>query len=1357
MARYSNYVKNYTTPHCHVQSLDSASTPEAFVERELELGTGTITVTDHGSLVACRKVYDLGKKAGLTPILGIEAYFRDDDCPILTEAGIQKKYYDLNSSNKSEAEKAILYPNGTFGEYLKYCHLTIHFLDQAAYETGVRLLSIADGRAERHGQERKPLFNWANLEELGAQNVTMTSGCLIGMVQRHMLDNNNVDLAKKYYNRLKSIVKPGNFYVEVFPHKCDNNWVQGIFLELGDGRTLKYYSGKVIRTNVGEFPATQLAKEFAKKGNEHKMILGVKNRSTWEEMESELVSVKEIADFMPNECRPWAPDGDVQRGLNRVVLALARTNKDPVLVSDDSHFAHPEEKIVQDVRLAQGGGAWRFSNSYHRQSSEESYEHFKATLGTSEKEFEGWVENSKEWSGRFKDFKFETTVSLPTKFYEPKYCEHPWHKNTKIEERDHSLMYTMELIKKHGRMDWSSAQHKSRLQEEIKLLHNNEVIDLLPYFFIVEEACSVYEDAGLLTGPGRGSAAGLLLTYLLGITHVDPLRYGLSLERFLTLDRIRSGRLPDIDQDLPHRDLLINGDGKGWLPDRFGDHYAQISVDTKLKLKMAVKDVARFSGQGQVPEDIEKFTRRFMMPPQGVEDYDFIMGYDNDEGHVVGSIEYDPVLKEYISRYPKDWEIVKKCLGLARSKSRHACAFIIANRPIHEFIPLQTVSGVRVTSYTAKSVEAVGGLKYDFLIVNSLNDLGDAIKLVQQRSGVEVPDHVFIDKKKVPKHRILPLNGGLYDIWDLPEDQDVFADVSLGRTETVFQFNTPAAVKWLSHFSKKRPDGKYAINSINDMAAFTALDRPGPLDINVSNPDRDGEHNMLVEYARRSRGDNPSKDVLPIFDELAPETYGVMTYQEQLQRIYQNLTGCTGSEAEEFRSNVAKKDKDKLDKAYPFFMENASQKIGEEAAKEAWAFFATWAKYGFNKSHAVCYADQAYACAFLKHHYPLEWWTSVLKNAAKAEVNEKFWRHCGKLIELPDVNLSGDFWEIQNERIRAPLSLLQGVGEGAHRELCLGRPYTSIKDFVEKVEKRKVETGTWSTKQVEKLVIDKDTGKRKRWLNPETGKKENVKVMVEEQKLTKGHSALNRKIVYTLILSGAMDSFFTADMIVSDKLQAYEQALAEVVAKPGKDPKVEAVDPKYSLVSPAKHFQMRKAILPAYGQDLLPIVIGLAPKGLVVSQRGVLVEGEHSIDRITKEVGLYSWWNDYKNRYEEVRLVNSKEFEFLQSSTSLPGETLRVAMAVYVESKELRHFGDERKEMCKTILDIEGGRYDLVKWPNKENVVPPIFKTDIAGCIAIGILSRYKTEGNFSLDDLVVVEQPLDHKEKEEKNEKPKN
>jgi DNA polymerase III alpha subunit len=276
-------MRNFATCHSHPQSLDSASTPEAFAIREADLGTGVITVTDHGSLAACRTIYDIAKKGvfrtgetdksdknrvKLIPVLGLEGYFRDDNCEIFQAAGVPKN------------------DKGTYGDYFKYAHFTTHFLDQQAYNCGVKLLSHAP--VERHGQETKPLFNWANLEELASHNITLTTGCLIGMVQRHLLDNNDPYMAMKYFDKLVSIVGKDRLFIEVFPHVCDRNWVKGIFVTLNEGDKLtriKFHDGKKLRTNVGEITAEDLAKAFTRSANKHATLHAVKDYQTWNERE----------------------------------------------------------------------------------------------------------------------------------------------------------------------------------------------------------------------------------------------------------------------------------------------------------------------------------------------------------------------------------------------------------------------------------------------------------------------------------------------------------------------------------------------------------------------------------------------------------------------------------------------------------------------------------------------------------------------------------------------------------------------------------------------------------------------------------------------------------------------------------------------------------------------------------------------------------------------------------------------------------------------------------------------------------------------------------------------------------------
>lgn len=377
----------------------------------------------------------------------------------------------------------------------------------------------------------------------------------------------------------------------------------------------------------------------------------------------------------------------------------------------------------------------------------------------------------------------------------------------------------------------------------------------------------------------------------------------------------------------------------GWLQERYPGHFAQISTINTLKLKNSVKDVAR-ALLGSVPPDIEMLAKGFQVPPQGVTDRNFIFGYQGSEGAVQGSIETDRNLQEYIKRYPDHWKIVQDALSLWRSRGRHAAGYVITNQPVDEFVPITTIGGVRCIDFTGPEVEAVGGIKYDFLVVSCLKDIQKCIKIIQERYIPDIKDET-INGKRVPSARVVVDNQGVkYDVWDLPVDLQALDRLSYGETDTIFQFSTASAKKWLKYFEG-------LIHSIEDMAIFTALDRPGPLDYFVKASDGTTV-NILQEYSRRARGLEGSLEIPKELEKLCPETKGLMIYQESLMRVYQYFTSCTLAEAEEFRGFVGKKKKDKIDKAYALFMERAKTKVDEKTAQEVWDSIITFAAYGFN-------------------------------------------------------------------------------------------------------------------------------------------------------------------------------------------------------------------------------------------------------------------------------------------------------------------------------------------------------------------------------------------------------------------------
>lgn len=761
-----------------------------------------------------------------------------------------------------------------------------------------------------------------------------------------------------------------------------------------------------------------------------------------------------------------------------------------------------------------------------------------------------------------------------------------------------------------------------------------------------------------------------------------------------------------------------------YLQQRFGDHHAQISTATTLKLRSSIKDVARVR-YGVVPPEINELTKKLQNAPQGVSDADFIFGYKGADGWVSGSIETDPVLQDFIRDYPDLWGDVQALLGLRRGTGRHASAYVVANDTVLNWIPTMDVSGATVTQFTMTDVEAVGGVKFDILGLNSLADIEVAVKLVQQTQGWE-PHSVTLNGERVLAHEIVPFKGQLYSIWKLPEEQSVFTEICEGKTETVFQFNTNAAVQWLSHFNHRRPDGRMAISSVSDMAAFTALDRPGPLDYYVTAEDG-SMHNMLVEYARRLRGEKPVGEV-PVLTSMLPETQGVITYQEQVQRIYQTLGDTSPEEAEEFRRNIAKKKVLEVAKGKDRFMQGAVPKIGQEAAEEVFRSIDTFSNYGFCQAHAYSYSVIAYACAFLKHFYPLEWWTAVLRNADKDEIATKFWPYVGHLILLPDVVKSTDTFEIEGDKIRAPLWLLHGIGPTAQAELYAGRPYTDLRSFCEAIYEQKKAKGAVKTKE---KVIKTKTAVGQEEVEGKNGKKRKKTiydvheetVQVEEFKL--GRSALTSGVIATLVFGGAMDSLFPPDTPPLDALEAFNAMMAEVQG----DKKPKKVDEKYVNINVWSQYQMKKAVMPPYSRELLWDFLRI----------------DGAIDRNGRP--HYMFGNT------EVPMVTIDEFLTLNSKAPWPKDfNVDVALVCYIT--DARTFVWSDRENLGLTVEANGHQYDSVRWGStREPRLPPHLKdlTMLKGAVAVVHYTKYSEKG-FTIRDVSLIQAPLGYNTKEESN-----
>jgi DNA-directed DNA polymerase III PolC len=1249
---YLSLLKTPPTNHCHVKSLDTASTLDDFIKREVELESGYLTVTDHGYLGACLDAYKLAQKANIKPILGIEGYYYDAEDPILTKFGIEKS---------------------KFKEYAKYSHFTLHALDQQAYEALVRAVSEADKTAEVHGAERKFIFNWQVMQGLSKYNFTLSSSCLIGFVGRSLM-NERPDIAEAYYLAFRDLFGSNNFYADLYPHVCDRNWVSGVFITLEDGTVLKYYQGKMVKTEKFDTLSVKDLSKLTKKGSSGK-LLGVYNRKVFEEFEpKEIIKCVFIEDFIPNECNNISPNGDLQLGLNKFIFDLSRKYGDKLVFAGDDHYAYPDAFQVQNVKLGNLGDNFRFLPGYHRMDRKELWNYYHNVMQFNEKQFEELVNNNFEWASRFNNFKLEYKPSLPESFY----------------PKDH-ISYLFELIKKHGRMDFSNDKMVNRLKQEIDLFQNNGTINLLPYFFLNEDIVAISERAGKMVGPIRGSAGGSLISFLLGITHKEPVKNNLSLDRFLTPDRIKTGKLPDQDIDFEDRDYVIVE-----LKKKFGDNVAQISTDNLLKLKSSMKDVGRQLNGGQVPFDVMKVAESLPNTPQGIKDKDFIFGYTAEDGkEVKGLWDKEPALREYAAKRPKEWLIVQKSLSLQRNLGSHASAIIICDKPIKDFIPLITLGDKVVTQYTASACEFAGAIKCDILGLHTLSDIGNCLRLIRERSGLKFEKEYTINDIKVPLVYILPHNDELLDIYNLPEDNKVYEDICEGHTETVFQLDTSGARNGLKEFNYWLNPEQKLINKVQDIAAFTSLDRPGPLDAIVK--EENIERNMLEEYAARLRKQQSIGEI-PFLSKALPDTKGVIIYQEALQSIYQQLTDCTGIEANQFREDIGKKRMSKVLSLYPDFIKKAAQKVGDEDAQKIWDQIYTFGQYGFCYSHAFGYSTLAYACAFLKHYYTLEWWCSVLNNASKDEVAEKFWKHCKHLVLFPDINYSKEKYSIKDDKIIAPLSLIHGVGPGAHQEIMDGLPYKDINDFIQKILKTKEK----------KTSIDK-----------------------------RGISALNNGVVNKLIISGVLDSLFPINLSAISKLELYNKTFAELNQE-----KPKKIDEAYRDMNKLREYQVKKHVLPIYSDFLAPYITENISKKVSGNEINYsLNPSMEMLNELLKMAGRKEiWWRG------NLPIANGDVLKFLNENGSSDRENhLTVAAIGYV--MESRSFNYPRQNFTahaqSLVLDIDNEIFEFVKWGNWKTGKLTVPTENPECAIILSILTKVKEDKPFSIDSYLILKEPL--------------
>ena len=545
-------------------------------------------------------------------------------------------------------------------------------------------------------------------------------------------------------------------------------------------------------------------------------------------------------------------------------------------------------------------------------------------------------------------------------------------------------------------------------------LHIMKTMGFPGYFLIVQDFInSARDELGVMVGPGRGSAAGSVVAYCLGITKIDPLKYDLLFERFLNPDRIS---LPDIDTD-------FDDDGRGrvlkWVEDKYGhENCAHIITYASMATKNSIKDVARVE---KLPLAISNDLCKAI--PDRLPDVDGKTPKMNLTNAIRAvpklrdaEASSDPVLANTI-KYAKMLE------GTVRGTGIHACGFIICRDPISDWVPVSTADDpdfkdtkTNCTQYDGHVIESTGLIKMDFLGLKTLSELKEACANIKLTRGIEVDlDTIPIDDPKT------------YELYQQ------------GRTIGTFQFESSGMQKYLRELKP---------TVFEDLIAMNALYRPGPM-------------GYIPQFIRRKHGEEPITYDIPIMEKYLKDTYGITVYQEQVMLLSRLLADFTRGESDALRKAMGKKKKDIVDAMKPKFIEGG-KKNGHDpkVLDKIWSDWEAFASYAFNKSHAACYSWVAYQTAYLKANYPAEFMAAIMTRR-RDQITEitKLMDECkqmGIATLGPDVNESYlKFGVNKKGEIRFGLAAIKGLGDAAAEAIIRERgqdgPYKSIFDFAQRV------------------------------------------------------------------------------------------------------------------------------------------------------------------------------------------------------------------------------------------------------------------------------------------------------------------
>ena len=685
-----------------------------------------------------------------------------------------------------------------------------------------------------------------------------------------------------------------------------------------------------------------------------------------------------------------------QKLVNQGLIRISQETGIPLVCTNDVHYLHREDAKAQEILMCIQTGKKLSDENRMRMDTDQMYLKSEEEMRAAFPQFEEAIARTGEIAKRCNvEFEFGN-YHLP---------DFPVPDN---EPHDHYLhrLCVDGAIARYGSLDALDGEVGRRLEYEYSMICRMGYVD---YFLIVWDFIRYARSRGIPVGPGRGSGAGSICAYALGITGIDPLKYNLIFERFLNPERVS---MPDFDVDFCYerRQEVID-----YVTRKYGaDHVSQIITFGTMAARAVVRDVGRVMGMPyaqvaqiskMIPSDLKMTLKKALEISTELKKL-----YEGDE-QVHQLIDYAMTLE-----------------GMPRHASTHAAGVVIGAKPLDEFVPLQTNDDVITTQFPMTTVEHLGLLKMDFLGLRTLTVINDAQTMVRQDID---PD---FDVEKIPV-----------------DDKETYAMLGRGDTDGVFQLESAGMRRVLTDLQPE---------NLEDIIAVISLYRPGPMQ-------------SIPRFIAGKKNPSSVQYLSPILEKSLDVTYGCMVYQEQVMQIVRDVAGYSLGRSDMVRRAMAKKKQSEMEKEKKVFVEGAVDAdgnvvvpgavrmgTGADVALKIFGEMETFAQYAFNKSHAAAYAVVAWRTAYLKCHYPVQFMAAILNsvkdNTTKVSAFIQYCRKHGIAVLPPNVNKSMSKFSVEEGKsIRYGLSAVRNVGVGAVQAILNGRkerPYKDLYDFAERVE-----------------------------------------------------------------------------------------------------------------------------------------------------------------------------------------------------------------------------------------------------------------------------------------------------------------